>query len=78
MWNYESRPDGSVSVDLLFPLAEILGVESRWLATGDGVMADSETPSLEALKVEQVARALVRQADDKLQALSVLLGIKLR
>ena len=78
VWNYENRPDGNVSVDILFPLADVLGVEARWLATGDGVMSDIEAPSLEALRVERVARSLVVLTDDKLQALSVLLGIKLQ
>lgn len=78
VWNYENRPEGSVSLELLFPLADTLNVNARWLATGDGLMVDAETSSLDALRVEKVARALGLLTDDKLQALSVLLGIKLQ
>lgn len=49
----------------------------RWLATGDGVMLDIEVPSLEGLRVAKVAPGLAMLTDDKLQALSVPLGIKL-
>jgi transcriptional regulator with XRE-family HTH domain len=77
VWNYENRPDGSVSVEVLFPLADVLAVEPRWLATGHGVMFDSETSSAEAQRVEKVAKSLAVLTDEKLSALSVLLGIKL-
>jgi len=77
-WNYENRPDGSVSVDLLFPLADALGVEARWLATGDGEMVLGDTPSLEQRRVEKLARGLAALKDDRLQALSILLGIGLQ
>lgn len=76
-WNYENRPDGSVSVDLLFPLADALGVEARWLAMGDGVMVTGDRPSAEQRRVEKLARGLAALKDDRLQALSVLLGIEL-
>jgi len=76
-WNYENRPDGSVATELLFPLADALGVEARWLVTGDGVMVDSEAPSFEAQRVEKMAKSLAVLTDEKLHALSVLLGIKL-
>ena len=45
VWNYENRPDGGFSVEVLFPLADLLALEPRWLATGDGVMFDNETSS---------------------------------
>jgi transcriptional regulator with XRE-family HTH domain len=77
VWNYENRAEGSIALDLLFPLADALNVEARWLATGEGPMVDNGTPSLEALRVEKMARALVVLNDEKIQALSVLLGIKL-
>lgn len=40
IWNYENREYGGVQSDLLFPLADFLGVSARWLATGndDGVV----------------------------------------
>lgn len=35
-WNYENRPDGGVATELLFPIADVLGVDALWLATGIG------------------------------------------
>ncbi|MFC3468840.1 helix-turn-helix domain-containing protein [Massilia oculi] len=77
-WNYENRPDGGISASLLFPLADVLGVEARWLATGNGTMLNDETPPLEVRRVEKLARNLAALTDEKLHAVSVLLGIKLR
>lgn len=77
VWNYENRPEGSVSVDLLFPLADALGVEARWLATGDGVMTDGEATSHAVRRAEKITKSLAVLTDEKLQALSVLLGVKL-
>lgn len=77
VWNYENRPDGGVSCEVLFPLADVLAVEPRWLATGDGVMFDSETASAEAQRIENLAKSLAVLTDEKLHALSVILGIKL-
>jgi len=76
VWNYENRPDGGVAIELLFPLADTLGVEARWLATGEGVMVDSETPSFETRRVLRVAQGLAALTDERLQAVSVLLGVK--
>lgn len=77
VWNYENRPDGSVSVEVLFPLADVLGVDARWLATGDGVMCHSDVPPLAERQAGKIAKSLVVLTDEKLYALSVLLGIKL-
>lgn len=77
VWYYENRPDGGVSVDLLFPLADALGVDARWLTTGEGVMCDGEMPSFTEMRAQKIARNLAVLTDDKLSALSVLLGIKL-
>ncbi len=77
VWNYENRPDGGVAVDLLFPIADLLNVEARWLATGDGVMYDGETPLLHTQRVQKVAQSIAVLTDEKLVALSVLLGVKL-
>ncbi|MGX9221880.1 helix-turn-helix domain-containing protein (plasmid) [Massilia varians] len=77
VWNYENRPDGSVSVDLLFPLADALGVEARWLATGEGPMSPGEATSFEIRRAERMAKSLAVLTDEKLHALSVLLGVKL-
>ena len=76
-WNYENRPDGSVATELLFPLADTLNVEARWLATGEGIMVDEGTPTLEMLRVQRISKGVAALTDEKLQALSVLLGIKL-
>ena len=73
VWNYENRPDGSVSVELLFPLADALGVEARWPATGEGAMYHGDTPTF---AVQQVAKSLAALTDEKLHALSVLLGVR--
>lgn len=77
VWNYENRPDGGVSVELLFPLADALGVEARWLATGEGVMVLGETLSFEARRAAKMANTLAVLTDEKLGALSVLLGVRL-
>lgn len=77
VWQYENRPNSSVSVEFLFPLADVLGVEARWLVTGEGVMCGSEVPSLAARRAEELAKSLAVLTDDKLHALSVLLGIRL-
>jgi transcriptional regulator with XRE-family HTH domain len=77
-WNYENRPDGGVSANLLFPLADVLGVDARWLATGDGAMLNDEAPPFEVLRVDKLAHSLAVLTDEKLHALSVILGIKLR
>jgi transcriptional regulator with XRE-family HTH domain len=76
-WNYENRPDGSVSIELLYPLADALGVEARWLATGEGAVSNDETPSFDERRAVKIAKSLVVLTDEKLQALSVLLGVKL-
>jgi transcriptional regulator with XRE-family HTH domain len=76
-WNYENRPDGGVAADLLFPLADDLVVNARWLATGDGDVCNAEQRSVASLKVERIAKNLAVLTDEKLQALSVVLGIKL-
>lgn len=77
VWNYENRPKSKISVELLFPLADALKVDARWLATGDGAMSNSEAPSQEARLVEKLARSLIVLTSEKLQALSVLLGVRL-
>lgn len=77
VWNYENRPDGGVAVELLFPLADVLGVDARWLATGAGAAYTTEHRTATSIKVERLARSLQVLPDEKLQALSVVLGIKL-
>lgn len=77
VWNYENRPDGSVSTELLFPVADALGVDARWLATGHGLMIDGDAPAFQAQRLAKVAASLSVLTDEKLNALSVLLGIKL-
>lgn len=74
----ESTDTKSVRGDNLFPLADALGVNARWLMTGKGDpgdRADTVVPPLS--KEERIARHLAALPDDKLDALITLLGIKL-
>jgi hypothetical protein len=76
-WNYESRPEEGLLVEILFPLADVLGVNAGGLATGDGVMKDSDTSPQVAQRVQRVSHGLAALTDERLQALSVVLGIKI-
>lgn len=76
-WNYENRPDGSVSSEQLFPLADALGVSARWLATGIGEESLTGERSLASIKAERISSHLAALPDEKLHALAIVLGIKL-
>jgi transcriptional regulator with XRE-family HTH domain len=77
VWNYENRADGGLAADRLFPLADVLDVNARWLATGQGDFCDGEQRSSASIKEQRIAKNLAVLTDEKLLALSVVLGIKL-
>ena len=77
IWNYENRPDGSVAVEFLFPLADALGVNARWLATGVSDETFTAVRLDESIIVTRIARNLAALPDERLKALAVVLAIKL-
>jgi transcriptional regulator with XRE-family HTH domain len=77
IWNYENRAEGGIGSDLLFPLADALGVSARWLATGIGNELSVHDNPIAAGKIERIAKHLAALSEEKLQALSIVLGIKL-
>ena len=67
----------SISGENLFPLADALGVNARWLMTGVGsINSENEGPIIQN-KLERIAGHLAALPDEKVQALSIVLGIKL-
>ena len=75
VWNYENRGD-EPAASLLFALADALCVDPRWLLTGK--TASGETgQGLSTGKPFRIALHLSCLPDEKLNALTLLLGIKL-
>jgi transcriptional regulator with XRE-family HTH domain len=77
IWNYENRADGGIGSDLLFPLAVALGGSARWLATGIGDELSVHGHPIAAGKIERIAKHLAALSDERLQAMSIVLGMKL-
>lgn len=71
----ESESAGGISVTNLFKVADALGVSPRWLATGEH--DDDIRPATFSPAVMRIARSLDAMTPERLQALSVVLGIKL-
>lgn len=64
-----------IASENVFLLADALGVSARWLMTGAGAATDTKDGPIN--KVELIAKHLAALPDDKLQAFSIVLGIKL-
>lgn len=67
----------SITGENVFPLADALGVSARWLMTGGGDANSIDEGVIVPDKIERIARHLAALPDDKLQALAIVLGIKL-
>lgn len=75
--NYEKRNDG-VAMDKLFALSDALGVSARWLAIGEKDAHGQDLMIvLPQTKLDRIAHHLAALPDTKLDALAVVLGIKL-
>lgn len=70
VYNYENRPNSTPAIDKLFPLADKLGVSARWLLLG-------EDDGLASPKENRIAKHLAALPEDRLDALAVILGIRL-
>jgi transcriptional regulator with XRE-family HTH domain len=66
-----------ISGDNVFPLADALGVSARWLMTGVGAPYIEQEETKVPDSVARIANHLAVLPDEKLQALSIMLSIKL-
>lgn len=66
-----------IAGDNVFPIADTLGISARWLMTGKGEMRVYSDASSVPEKVQRIAYNLNALPNEKLQALSIVLGIKL-
>ena len=67
----------SVAGENVFKLADAMNVSARWLMTGMGSTTSLTDDPVPAGKVERIARHLAGLPDERLEALGVVLGIKL-
>ena len=71
VWNYENRGDDPAS-DILFAMADALGVDARWLATGQASPTGGIGITPEVLAI---ARAVACLEPRRKEAVATLLGV---
>lgn len=71
VWNYENRGDDPAS-GILFSMADALGVDARWLATGQASPAGGVGISPEVLAI---ARTVACLEPRRKEAVATLLGV---
>ncbi len=67
----------SVAGENVFKLADALHVSARWLMTGAGSVTSLNDEPVPAGRVDRIAKHLAGLPDERLDALGVVLGIKL-
>lgn len=72
VWNYERRGD-EPSATILFALSDALGVDARWLFSGQ--VRDDCKDTIFTPDVVRIAKAISSQNQQRKQAIAILLGV---
>jgi transcriptional regulator with XRE-family HTH domain len=70
----------TVNSEIIFPLADCLGVSARWLATGEGDLGvgnDAPSNKSDPLR-EAVIKKIAGFPVDKINALALILGVAIK